>query len=139
MQTDAASHNIVSLTMLGAVGTGCVVHASERNNCHHYWPSSKDAMHSGTVTLTMRVRERFHEANIIQWFHTDGRNTLRWSQNSRNVGTCRTKSLIGFKLYVTSANNANIVVVPCKRTQHVALGPTMLPLTDSQILMITPS
>ena len=35
------------------------------------------------------------------------------------------KSLTGFKLYATSAN---IVVVPCKRTQQVAtlLGPTML-------------
>ena len=35
------------------------------------------------------------------------------------------KSLTGFKLYATSTN---IVVVPCKRTQHVTtlLGPTML-------------
>ena len=35
------------------------------------------------------------------------------------------KSLTGFKLYATSAN---IVVVPCKRTQQVTtlLGPTML-------------
>ena len=40
--------------------------------------------------------------------HANGRN--------RNVGTCCAKSLTGFKLYATSAN---IVVVPCKRTQQV--------------------
>ena len=36
------------------------------------------------------------------------------------------KSLTGFKLYATSANSANIVVVPCKRTQQVTtlfIGP----------------
>ena len=51
--------------------------------------------------------------------------TLRRSQNNRNVGTCCAKSLINFTLYATSAN---IVVVPCKRTQQVTtlLGPTML-------------
>ena len=55
-------------------------------------------------------------------FHANGR---RRSQNNRNVGTCCAKSLTGFKLYATSAN---IVVVPCKRTQQVTtlLGATLL-------------
>ena len=41
------------------------------------------------------------------------------------------KSLTGFKLYATSAN---IVVVPCKRTQQVTtlLGPTMLGIVGQQ-------
>ena len=41
------------------------------------------------------------------------------------------KSLTGFKLYATSAN---IVVVPCKRTQQVAtlLGPTILGVVGQQ-------
>ena len=41
------------------------------------------------------------------------------------------KSLTGFKLYATSAN---IVVVPCKRTQQVTtlLGPTMLGVVGQQ-------
>ena len=41
---------------------------------------------------------------------------LRLSQNKRNVGICCVNNLTSFKLYGT---NANIVVVPCKRTQHV--------------------
>ena len=51
MQTDGTSHNIVSPTMLEVVGTCCVVHANVRNNCQHCWRFSKEAMHSGTVTL----------------------------------------------------------------------------------------
>ena len=41
------------------------------------------------------------------------------------------KSLTGFKLYAT---RANIVVVPCKRTQQVTtlLGPTMLAVVSQQ-------
>ena len=41
------------------------------------------------------------------------------------------KSLTGFKLYAASAN---IVVVPCKRTQQVTtlLGPTMLDVVGQQ-------
>ena len=44
------------------------------------------------------------------------------------------KSLTGFKLYATSAN---IVVVPCKRTQQVTtlLGPTMLGVVGQQCLV----
>ena len=46
----------------------------------------------------------------------------------------RPKSLTGFKLYTTSVNNANIVVVPCKRKQQVAtlLGSTMLGVVGQQ-------
>ena len=51
MQTDATSHNIFTPTMLGVVGTCCVVHANERNNCQPCWRFSKEAMHSGTVIL----------------------------------------------------------------------------------------
>ena len=51
MQTDAATHNTVSPSMLDVVGTCCVVHANERNNCQHCWWSSKEAMHSDTVIL----------------------------------------------------------------------------------------
>ena len=57
--------------------------------------------------------------------------TLRRSHNNKNIGTCCTKSLTGFKLYATSAN---IVVVPCKRTYQVAtlFGPTMLRVVGQQ-------
>ena len=62
-------------------------------------------------------------------FHANA--TLRRSQNNGNVGTCWAKSLTSFKLYATSAN---IVVVPCKRTQQVTilLGPTMLGAVGQQ-------
>ena len=53
--------------------------------------------------------------------------TLRRSHNNGSVGLVA-QSLTGFKL---SATSANIIVVPCKRTQHVGLNnvccwPTML-------------
>ena len=64
MQTDATSHNIVGATILGAVGTCYVVHANNGNNCQQFWRSSKEAMHSATVILAMRVCRRFHEGNI---------------------------------------------------------------------------
>ena len=51
MQTDVIRDNIVSRAMLGVVGTCCVVHVNERNNCQH-WRSSKEGMHSGTVILS---------------------------------------------------------------------------------------
>ena len=63
--TDAPSHNIVSTTMLGVVGICRVVHVNERNNCQQCWRSSKEVMHSGTIILAIRVRRRFHEANIV--------------------------------------------------------------------------
>ena len=45
MQTDAARHNIFSPTMLGvSVGTCCVVHANERNNCQNCWQASKEVI-----------------------------------------------------------------------------------------------
>ena len=68
MQTDATSHNIVSPTMLGVVGTCCVVHANKRNNCQHCWRLSKEAMHSGLVILKKDCNSRLqtcHEANIV--------------------------------------------------------------------------
>ena len=58
-------------------------------------------------------------------FHANRRNivalTLHRSQNNRNVKTC----------YATSAN---IVVVPCKRTQQITtlLGPTILGVVGQQ-------
>ena len=107
MQTDATSHNIVSPTILGVVGTCCVVYANERNNYQHCWRSSKEAMHSGTVILAMRVHRRFHEANIVVIPCKCSQHccaTLRRSRNSGNVGTCCAKSLTGFKPYATSAN-----------------------------------
>ena len=54
-----------------------------------------------------RVRRRFHEANIVGVSCKRVKHccaTLRRSQNNRNVGTCWTKSLTGFKLDATSAN-----------------------------------
>ena len=42
MHAEATSHNIVSPTMLGVVGTCCVVHANEHNNCQHCWRLSKE-------------------------------------------------------------------------------------------------
>ena len=50
-ETDVTSHNIVSPAMLGVVGTCCVVHANERNNCQHCWRLSKVTMHSGIVIV----------------------------------------------------------------------------------------
>ena len=107
MQTDATCHNIVIPTMLGVIGTCCVVHANERNNCQHCWRSSKEAMHSGTVILALCVCRRFHEANNVVVPCKRAQHcyaTLRRSQNNGNVGTCCANSLTGFKLYTTSAN-----------------------------------
>ena len=46
---------LLSSNELGVVGTCCVAHANERNNCQHCWRSSKEAMHSGTIILAMCV------------------------------------------------------------------------------------
>ena len=51
IQTAATGHNNVSPTVLG-VGTCCLVHANERNNC---WRSSKEAIHSSTVIRALLV------------------------------------------------------------------------------------
>ena len=69
------------------------------------------------------MHRRFHEANIVVIPCKRAQHcceTLRRSQNNRNVGTCCAKSLTSFKLYATSANNN--FVVPCKRTQLACLA-----------------
>ena len=80
--------------------------------------------------VILRVRRRFHQANIVvvpckRTQHCCA--TLCRSQNNRNVGTCCAKSLTGFKLYATSAN---IIVVSCKRTQNAE--PSMLRVVGQQ-------
>ena len=50
--------------MLGVVGTCCAVHANERNNSQHCWQLSKEAMHSGTVILTVKTNR---EADKPKW------------------------------------------------------------------------
>ena len=55
METDATRHNIVSPTMLGVVGTYCVAHGDERNNCQHCWWPSKEVMHSGASCIASFV------------------------------------------------------------------------------------
>ena len=81
--------------------------------------------------ITRRVRRCFHEANIVgvpckRAKHCSCCATFRWSQNNRNVGTCRAKSLTG--------TSASIFLVPCKRTQQVTtlLGPTLLGVVGQQ-------
>ena len=51
MQTDATRHNIVSPTMLGVVGTCCMVRANECNNCQQCWRLSKEAIYFGIAIL----------------------------------------------------------------------------------------
>ena len=74
MKTDATSHNIVKPTMMGVVGTCCVVHANTVANCHYSWRSSKETMHYGKVisyplflvNFAIHMRKRFrHKANIV--------------------------------------------------------------------------
>ena len=65
------------------------------------------------------MHRRFFEANIVVVPCKRAQHccaTLPRSQNNRNVGTCCAKSLTVFKLY---PSNANIFVVPRKRTQHI--------------------
>ena len=50
--------------------------------CQHCWRSSKEVKHSGTVILPVRVRRRFHEANIVV---VPCKRTLRRSQNNRKT------------------------------------------------------
>ena len=101
MQTDATSHNIFTPTMLGVVGTCCVVHANERNNCQPCWRFSIEAMHSGTVILkkiAMRMHRRFHEADIV------GTTLKRYALPVTEQWKCwelLRQSLTGFKLYAT--------------------------------------
>ena len=111
MQTDATSHNIVSPTMLGIVGSCCVVHANDGSNCQHCWQLSKEAIISGTIILKkhcyVHAQTLSGEANIVvvpcKWAQNCC-TMLRRSLNNRNVGTCTAKSLTGFKLFATSAN-----------------------------------
>ena len=80
----------------------------------------KEAMHSGTVILkiiAMRVLKHFHETNIVVICAT-----LRRLQINKNVGTCCVKVRPVSNYTQQVPTNANIVVVPCKRTQHV--GPS---------------
>ena len=80
-----------SPTLLGVVGTCCVVHAKERNNCQHCRRLSKDALHSGTVILKKDCNARAQTFSRGQ--HCVGLckraqhccATLPWSQNNRNV------------------------------------------------------
>ena len=86
------------------------MHTSQRNNCQHCWRLSKEAMHSGTISLKKNCNvhaQTFHVANIVvipckrvQRYCA----TLHRSQNNRNVGTCCVKRLTGFKLCATSAS-----------------------------------
>ena len=128
MQTDVIRHNIVGRAMLGGVGTYCVVHANERNNCQH-WRSSKEAMHSGTVILPrlrlfVKIRlqcacacaDVFMRPTLL-WLHANGCNivALRFAFH-------KTKEMLGLVARPVSnymQQSANIVGVPCKRTQHV--------------------
>ena len=120
MQTVATSHNIVSPTILGDVGTCCVVHANEHNNCQR---SSKEAMHdSGTVILkkiAMRVRRRFYEANNIVVPYR--RNMLGPKMFNSSVKCCwPTMShpfacdLVRHTVIKIAANNAAIIITESK-------------------------
>ena len=74
---DATTHNIVSPTMVGVVGTCCVVHANEHINCQFYWRTSKEAMHSGTVLLLFLINIAIRvPAGVLLWFHENGRNIV---------------------------------------------------------------
>ena len=86
------------------------------------------------------IRNKCQQVPTLLWFHANGRNKSQhcWAQQCLAVvgQQCWVrlhgpKSLTGFKLYATSAN---IVVVPCKRTQQVTtlLGPTMLGVVGQQ-------
>ena len=52
-------------TELGVVGTCCVGACKRTQQLPTLLASSKEAMHSGTVILAMRVRKHFHAANIV--------------------------------------------------------------------------
>ena len=77
----------------------------------------------------MRVHRRFHEANIVVVHANRGNVVAQRFAGHRTIVMLDivAPKLTGFKLYVLSAN---IVVVPCKRTQHV--GPTMLRVLGQQ-------
>ena len=109
--------------------------ANEHNNCQHCWRSSKESMHSGTVILKKRLQcactDVFTRPTLL-WFHANRGNVVAQRfAGHRTIVILRlvAPKLTGFKLYVLSAN---IVVVPCKRTQHVgpdnvaSSWPTML-------------
>ena len=131
--------------LLALICTCCVVHAHERNNCQHLWRSSKEAMHSGTIILAMHVHRHFHEANIVvvslvavfsarhQYeaaretnnavvsckIHANGATLLRYASpvtEPQKYWDLVRQKFDRFRLYATSAN---IVGVPCKRTQHL--------------------
>ena len=110
MQTDATNCNNVSPTIMGVVGTCCMVHANERNNCQHCWRSSKEAMQSGTV-LRLLLKNPRCNARTKTFSHCcgstqTGATLLRHASSvtEQNVGTCCAKRLTGFKIYATSAN-----------------------------------
>ena len=65
--------------------------------------------------ITRRVRRRFYEANVVgvpckRAQHNIVALRFAGHRTNHNTGTCWAKSLTGFRLYATSANN--IVVVP---------------------------
>ena len=81
--------------------------------------------------ITRCVRRRFYEVNVVgvpckRAQHNIVALRFAGHRTNHNTGTCWAKSLTGFRLYATSANN--IVVVPCKRTQQITtlLGPKVL-------------
>ena len=59
--------HIVSSTILGIVGTCCVVHANERSNCQHCWVSSEEAMHSGTVRPSLDIVLSPHRTQLFRF------------------------------------------------------------------------
>ena len=62
--------------MLEAIGTCCVVHANERNNCQHCWRSSKEATHSGYTNPCNALAPTFSRGQHCWWFHANERNML---------------------------------------------------------------
>ena len=74
----------------------------------------------------MCMHRRFHEANIVVVPCKRAQHcctTLRRSQNNRNVGDLLRQKFDRFQTIRNKCQqvptSANIVVVPCKRTQHV--------------------
>ena len=102
---DATRYNIVSPTMLrvGGVGTCCVVHANERN-MYNYQLKKQCILVLYSNLCNARAQTFLRGQHCCGSMQTGATLLLHRSYNNRTVGTCCAKSLIGFKLYATSAN-----------------------------------
>ena len=105
-------------TMLGVVGTCCVVHANKRNNCQHCWCKVVSLALITALSVPgfssiylYRPSHDFSSNNSLYLTHPRGKS---FSREGQSAVPPRGLTIFWRRRF----HEANIVVVSCKRAQH---------------------